>query len=126
VFIVVVSLLRGSWCRRCLLPGVVVDLSGVGRLLTCTWDSSDKLLLLSNSSSGVGVLSLLVLFICLSILRWYICRDNQDLVIKSLELFSWIVRGDSRAGDLEREVVKRRLSVQLVVMGRNEGSAKLL
>jgi hypothetical protein len=81
-------------------------------------------LLSSNSSSGVGVLALL--FICLSILRWYICRDNQDLAIKSLELFSWIVRGDSRAGDLEREVVRRRLSVQLVVMGHSEGSTKLL
>jgi hypothetical protein len=83
-------------------------------------------LLSSNSSSGVGVLALLVLFICLSILRWYICRDNQDLAIKNLELFSWIVRGDSRAGDLEREVVRRRLSVQLVVMGHSEGSTKLL
>jgi hypothetical protein len=28
-WIIVASLLRGSRCRRCLLPGVVVDLSGV-------------------------------------------------------------------------------------------------
>jgi hypothetical protein len=38
-------------------------------------------LLSSNSSGSVGVLTLLALFICLSILRWYICRDDQDLVI---------------------------------------------
>jgi hypothetical protein len=38
-------------------------------------------LLLSNSSGSVGVLALLALFICLSILRWYVSRDNQDLAI---------------------------------------------
>jgi hypothetical protein len=85
MLIVVVSLLRGSWCRKCLLPGVVIDLLGVERLLTwllsCAWDSSSKLLLSSNSSGSVGVLALLALFIYLSILRWYICRDDQDLVI---------------------------------------------
>jgi hypothetical protein len=32
--IIVASLLRGSWCRGCLLLGVVVDLTGVERLLT--------------------------------------------------------------------------------------------
>jgi hypothetical protein len=47
MLIVVASLMRGSQCRRCLLPSVVVDLSGVERLftwlLTCTWGSSCKL-----------------------------------------------------------------------------------
>jgi hypothetical protein len=38
-------------------------------------------LLSSNSSSRVGVLPLLALFICLFILGWYICRDDQDLAI---------------------------------------------
>jgi hypothetical protein len=81
MLIVVASLLRGNRCRRCLLPGVVIDMSGVEWLLTCTWGSNIKLLLSSNSSGSVGVLTLLALFICLSILRWYICRDDQDLVI---------------------------------------------
>jgi hypothetical protein len=38
-------------------------------------------LLPTNSSGSVGVLAFLALFICLSILRWYIYRDNQDLAI---------------------------------------------
>jgi hypothetical protein len=38
-------------------------------------------LLSSNDSSSVGVLALLALFICLSILRWYVSRDDQDLTI---------------------------------------------
>jgi hypothetical protein len=38
-------------------------------------------LLPTNSSGSIGVLALLALFICLSILRWYICRDDQDLAI---------------------------------------------
>jgi hypothetical protein len=33
-WVIVASLLRGSWCRKCLLPSVVVDLSGFERLLT--------------------------------------------------------------------------------------------
>jgi hypothetical protein len=32
--IIMASLLRSSWCRRCLLTGVVIGLSGVKRLLT--------------------------------------------------------------------------------------------
>jgi hypothetical protein len=38
-------------------------------------------LLLPNSSSSVGVLVLLALFVCLSILWRYICRNDQDLAI---------------------------------------------
>jgi hypothetical protein len=38
-------------------------------------------LLSSNSSSSVGVLTLLVLFIGFSVLRWYISRNDQDLAI---------------------------------------------
>jgi hypothetical protein len=38
-------------------------------------------LLPMNSSGGVGVLSLLALFVCFSILRWYIRKDDQDLTI---------------------------------------------
>jgi hypothetical protein len=38
-------------------------------------------LLSSNRSGSVGVFSPLTLHVCLSILRWYICRDDQDLTI---------------------------------------------
>jgi hypothetical protein len=38
-------------------------------------------LLSSNSSGSVGVFTLLTLRVCLSVLRWYICRDDQDLAI---------------------------------------------
>jgi hypothetical protein len=85
MLVVVTPLLRGGRCHRCLLPGVVIDLSGVGRLLTwlltCTWDSGRKLLLSSNNSGSIGVLVLLALLIGLSILRWYTSRDDQDLAI---------------------------------------------
>jgi hypothetical protein len=40
--------------------------------------------------------------------------------------FSWIVRGDNCAGDLKRETVRGRFSVQLAVMGRSERLTKLL
>jgi hypothetical protein len=38
-------------------------------------------LLSSDGSGSIGFLTLLTLFICFSILRWYICRDDQDLAI---------------------------------------------
>jgi hypothetical protein len=38
-------------------------------------------LLSSDSSGGAGVFALLTLSVCFSVLRWYICRDDQDLVI---------------------------------------------
>jgi hypothetical protein len=38
-------------------------------------------LLSSNSSGSISVLTLLALFICVSILRWYIRRYGQDLAI---------------------------------------------
>jgi hypothetical protein len=70
----------GSRCRRCLLPDVVIDLSGIEQLLTwllaSTWGSSSYLLLSSDSSGSVGVLTLLALLICFSILRWCIRKDN--------------------------------------------------
>jgi hypothetical protein len=84
-WVIVASLLRGSWCRMCLLPSVVVDLSGVEQLLTymlaCTWGSSSDLLLSSDGSGSVGILTLLALLICFSILGWHIRRDDQDLAI---------------------------------------------
>jgi hypothetical protein len=63
------------------LPGIVIDLPGVEWLLTYTWDNSIEFLLPLNSSGSVDVLALLALFICLSILRWYACRDDQELSI---------------------------------------------
>jgi hypothetical protein len=77
-------------------------------------------------SCNVGVLALHALFVGLSALRWYIRRDNQDLAIWSLKLFSRIVRGDGRVGDLKRETVRRRLPVDLATMSRSERSSKLL
>jgi hypothetical protein len=87
------------------LSGIGVDLSGISLLEVCTWDNN--LLLSSYSSGGVGVFTLLTLHVCFFILRWYICRDDQDLTIQSLELFSRIVRGDCCVGDLERKAVWR-------------------
>jgi hypothetical protein len=87
-WIILASLLWARWCHECLLRGIGVDLSGISRLKACTWGSSYDLLLSSDSSGGVGVFMLLMLRVCFSILRWYICRDDQDLMIQSLELFS--------------------------------------
>jgi hypothetical protein len=75
-------------------------------------------LLSSDSSSGVGVFTLLTLRVCFSVLRWYICRDDQDLMIQSLEFFSRIVRRDCCVGGLERKAVWRRLLVQLMAVSR--------
>jgi hypothetical protein len=35
----------------------------------------------SDSSGSIGVFMLLTLLICFSTLRWYIRRDDQDVVI---------------------------------------------
>jgi hypothetical protein len=78
-FIASLAWLRGSW--RCLLPDVVVDLPGVDWLLIYSLSNCNEFLLLTNSSGSVGVLALLALFICFSVLRWYIRRDDQDLAI---------------------------------------------
>jgi hypothetical protein len=74
-------LLWSSWCRECLLLDVGVDLSSVSRLVACTWGSSSELLLLPDGSGSIGVFTLLTLLICFFILRQYIRRDDQDLVI---------------------------------------------
>jgi hypothetical protein len=73
------SLLWGCWCHKCLLRWIGVDLSDIGQLEVCTWSSD--LLLSSDSSGGVGVFTLLTLRVYFSVLRWYICRDDQDLSI---------------------------------------------
>jgi hypothetical protein len=62
-------------------PDVVVALLGVAYVLTCSWGGCREFLLSKSSSVGVGVLTLHALFICLSVLGWYICGDDQDLVI---------------------------------------------
>jgi hypothetical protein len=77
-------------------------------------------------SAPTGILAFLALFICLSILWWYVCKNDQDLAIQSLELFSQIVRGDGCAGDLERKAIRGCLSVQLTAMSRSKRSTKLL
>jgi hypothetical protein len=120
------SLLWSCWYHECLLLGVGVDLSGVGRWKACSWGSDRDLLLSSHSSGSVGVFSLLMLRICLSVLRWYICRDDQDLAIWGLEFFSRIIRGDRCVSDLKREAVRRRFLVQSAAMSRCKRSSKLL
>jgi hypothetical protein len=64
-----------------LVPGVIIDLTSVSRLLAYTWGSSSELLLSSDSSSSIGVLTLLALLIGFFILRWYVRRNDQDLAI---------------------------------------------
>jgi hypothetical protein len=78
------------------------------------------------NSGGVGVLALYALLICLSVLRWYIRRDDQDLAIWGVERFSRIVWGDGRMGDLKREAVWRWLPIDLVAMSCGEKSSKIL
>jgi hypothetical protein len=73
------SLLWGRWRHKCLLRGIGVDLSDIGQLEVYTWGSD--LLLSLDSSGGVGVFTLLTLRVCFSVLRWYICKDDQDLAI---------------------------------------------
>jgi hypothetical protein len=77
----VASLLWGRRCHKCLLHEVGIDLSGVSRLKTCSWGSGCDVLLSSDSLVSVGVFTLLTLRLYLFVLRWYICRDDQDLVI---------------------------------------------
>jgi hypothetical protein len=69
---------------------------------------------------------LYVLFICLSVLRRYIRRDDQNLAIWSLKHFSRIVRGVGRTGDLKCKAAWRRLPVDLAAMSRGERLSKLL
>jgi hypothetical protein len=45
--IVLLSWLRGGWCRVCLLVGV-------DWLLTCSWDNNGEFLLLTNSSAALA------------------------------------------------------------------------
>jgi hypothetical protein len=66
------------------------------------------------------------LLVCFSILWWHVRRDDQDLAIWGLELFSRIVQGDCCMGDLECKVVRRRLLVHPTAVSRGEGSTKLL
>jgi hypothetical protein len=106
------------------LRGIGIDLSDISQLEVHTWGS--KLFLSSDSSGGIGIFTLLMLRVCLSVLRWYICRDDQDLTIQSLESFSQIVRGDCCAGDLECKAVRRRLLVQPTTVSRGKRSAKVL
>jgi hypothetical protein len=109
-----------------LLPNVDVDLTGISRWLACNWDSNGELLLSPDGSGSIGVFTLLSLLVCFSILWWHVCRDDKDLAIWGLELFSWIVRGDCCMGDLERKAVRRRLLVHPTAVSRGEGSMKLL
>jgi hypothetical protein len=88
-----------------LLRGNGIDVSDISQLEVCTYGSD--LLLSSDSSGGVGVFTLLTLRVCFSALRWYICRDDQDLTIQSVEFISRIVQGDRCVGYLESKAVRR-------------------
>jgi hypothetical protein len=94
--------------------------------LACNWGRNGELLLSPDGSGGIGVFTLLSLLVCFSILWWYVRRDDQDLAIWGLKIFSRIVRGDRCVGDLERRAVRRRLLVQPVAVGCSKRSAKLL
>jgi hypothetical protein len=74
-------LLMVCWSCECLHPDVVVALPGVACMLTYDRGGCSQLLLPACSSVGIGVLAFCVLFVCLSILRWYILGDDQDLAI---------------------------------------------
>jgi hypothetical protein len=108
------------------LPDVDVNLTGISRWLACTWGRDGVLLLSLDSSGSIGIFKLLSLLVCFSILWWHIRRDDQDLAIWGLELFSRIVRGDCCMGDLERKAVRRRLLVHSTAVSNGEGSTKLL
>jgi hypothetical protein len=45
----------------------------------------------TSSSVSIVILALHTLFICLSFLGWYIHKEDQDLAVQGLELFSPIV-----------------------------------
>jgi hypothetical protein len=55
------------------------ELSNIGQLEVCTW--GNNLLLLSDSSGGIGTFTLLTLRVSFFVLWWYICRGDQDLEI---------------------------------------------
>jgi hypothetical protein len=74
------------------------------------------LLLTMQSSCCISVLSLLVLLICLASLRGYVGGHHEDLSIQDLEHVARVVGGDSRMGDLEREVVRGRHTVDLAAV----------
>jgi hypothetical protein len=74
-------LLRVCWCRGCLFSDIVVALPSISCVLICGWSNCSEFLLLTSSFAGVGVLALHTLFVCFSILRCYIRRDDQDLAI---------------------------------------------
>jgi hypothetical protein len=116
----------GSWCRKCLLSDIDVDLTGISRWLACTWGRNGELLLSPDGSGSIGVFTLLSLLVCFSFFWWHVRRDDQDLAIWGLELFSRIVRGDCCMGDLEHKAVRRRLLVHLTAVSHGEVSTKLL
>jgi hypothetical protein len=109
-----------------LLLDVDVDLTGISRWLAYNWGHNGELLLSLDSSGSIGVFMLLSFLICFSILWWHVRRDDQDLAIWGLELFSQIVGGDRCVGELERKAVRRRLLVQSAAVGRGKRSVKLL
>jgi hypothetical protein len=80
-WIVAASLLRGSWCRGCLLPDVEVDLTSISWWVACTWGHNGELLLSPDGSGSFGDFTLLLLLVYFSILWWHVCRDDQDLAI---------------------------------------------
>jgi hypothetical protein len=94
--------------------------------MACNWGRNGELLLPPDGSGSIGVLTLLSLFVCFSILWWYVRRDDQDLAIWGLEVFSRIVRRDCCMGDLECKAVRRRLLVHLTAVSRGERSTKFL
>jgi hypothetical protein len=82
----------GQLVPQVLVAHIGVDLTGISRWLACTWGRNSELLLSPDGSGTIAVFTLLSLLVCFSILWWHVRRDDQDLAIWGLELFSRIVR----------------------------------
>jgi hypothetical protein len=108
-----------------LTTGIGYDVAcGLTRgLLRCSWIC---FLLTTHSSCGISIFSLLALLICLTSLRRYVGRDHEDLLIRDLEHVTQVVGRDGHTSDLERDIVRGRLTVDLAVMSHDEMLMKLL
>jgi hypothetical protein len=94
--------------------------------LTCGCSSCIYFLLTMHSLCSNSVFSLYTLLIRLTSMRRYVGGDHKDLSIRELEHVTRIVGRDGHSSDLERETVRRWLTVDLAAMSRDERTTKLL
>jgi hypothetical protein len=131
--LVVLLLLRGGLSRRRWPPvdGVACGLvagtwHNIACRLTCCCGNCIYFLLMTRSSCSVSVLALYAPLIRFTSLRGYVGRDHEDLSVQDLKYLARIVGGDGRTGNLGREAVRGRFTVELSAMSRGERSVKLL